>query len=175
MTNPIDEATAKTAGALRAVKSRFLGLTGVFTTLAKEHGEVKHLLERAKRTSDPQKQRELWPKLRVELLSHERAELLEVYPALERYPDLAAIVTRHRREARDLEAAIDVIDSASYGTAEWMTALDTLEELVSEHARVEEEEFFPRACEVLEKPDIQALDRPFLMRKATIMAELGAA
>ena len=50
MTNPIDEATTKTAGALRAVKSRFRGLTGVFTTLAKQHGEVKHLLERATRT-----------------------------------------------------------------------------------------------------------------------------
>ena len=175
MTNPIDEATTKTAGALRAVKSRFRGLTGVFTTLAKQHGEVKHLLERATRTEDPDKQREIWPKLRVEILSHERAELLEVYSALERYADLAEIVTRHRRDARDLEVSIDVLDTAPYGSAEWATAMRTLHGLVTEHARMEEEEFFPRVVEVLDKSETQALDEPFQQRKATIMAELGAA
>ena len=174
MPNPIEEATAKTAGALRAVKSRFRGLSGVFTTLAQQHGEVKNLLERAVRTTDADKQRELWPKIRVELLSHERAELLEVYAALERYPDLAEIVARHRREARDLEVAIDVLDTASFGSTEWTTAMRTLSGLVGEHARVEETEFFPRAAEVLEKSEIQALDRPFQERKATIMAELGS-
>lgn len=175
MTNPIDEATTKTAGALRAVKTRFRGLSGVFTTLAKQHGEVKHLLERAVRTNDPDKQREIWPKLRLEILSHERAELLEVYSALERYPDLAEIVLRHRRDARDLEVSIDVLDSAAYGSPAWSTAMRSLEGLVTEHARMEEEEFFPRAAEVLEKEETQALDEPFRQRKAAIMAELGAA
>lgn len=175
MTNPIDQATTKTVGALRAVKTRFRGLSGVFTTLAQQHGEVKHLLELAVRTSDPDKQRELWPKLRVELLSHERAEMLEVYSALERYPDLAEVVLKHRRDARDLEVSIDVLDTASYGSKEWATAMRTLQGLVTEHARMEEEEFFPRAAEVLEKEEAQALDDPFQQRKATIVAELGGA
>lgn len=173
MTNPIDEATTKTAGALRAVKSRFRGLTGVFTTLAKQHGEVKHLLELATRTNDADKQRQVWPKLRLEILSHERAELLEVYSALERYPDLAEVVARHRRDARDLEVSIDVLDTATYGSTEWATAMRTLSGLVTEHARMEEDEFFPRAAEVLEKSETQALDEPFQQRKAAIMAELG--
>ena len=175
MTNPIDEATTKTAGALRAVKTRFRGLSGVFTTLAQQHGEVKHLLERAVRATDPDKQREIWPKVRLEILSHERAELLEVYSALEQYPDLAEIVLRHRRDARDLEVSIDVLDTAAYGSTEWSTAMRTLAGLVNEHVRMEEEEFFPRAAEMLEKSEAQALDEPFQRRKASIMAELGAA
>lgn len=175
MAHPIDEATAKTAGAARAVKSRFKGLVGVFTTLAKEHGEAKHLLKRAMNTSDTDKQRELWRTLRADLLSHERAELIEVYTALDRHAELAEIVARHRREARDLEVALDAVDTASYGTSDWTRALGTLEALVNEHARVEEEDFFPRASEVLDKQTIQGLDQRYQTRKAAILAELGAA
>ena len=174
MAHPIDEATAKTAGAVRAVKSRFKGLVGVFTTLAKEHGEVKHLLKRAMNTSDTDKQRELWPMLRAELLSHERAELIEVYPAMDTHPELTAMVARHRKEARDFEIALDGVDTASYGTNDWTRALGTLEAIVTEHARVEEEDFFPRASAAMEKQVIEALARRYQTRKAAIMAELGA-
>ena len=84
------------------------------------------------------------------------------------------MVARHRREARDLEVALDGVDTASYGTSDWTRAVGTLEALVSEHARVEDEDFFPRASDVLDKQAIQALDQRYLTRKAAIMAELGA-
>jgi hypothetical protein len=174
MAHPIDEATAKTAGAARGVKARFNGLVGVFTQLAKEHGEAKHLLQRAMNTSDAEKQRELWRKLRAELLSHERAELIEVYDVLDTHAELAQIVARHQKDAREFEVALEAVDSASYGTSDWNRAVGTLEALVSEHARVEEEDFFPRACDVLGKQAVQALEQPYQTRKAAVMAELGA-
>lgn len=174
MAHPIDEVTAKTAGAARAVKSRFKGLVGVFTLLAKEHGEAKHLLKRAMSTSDAEHQRALWRKLRAELLSHERAELIEVYYVLDTHAELAEIVARHQKEAREFEVALDAVDTASYGTSDWTRAVGTLEALVTEHARVEEEEFFPRASDVLGKQAAEALEQPYRTRKAAVMAELGA-
>lgn len=77
MPNRMDSMISKGAGMVKAVKARLEGLVGVFKTLAEQHGEVAALLKRLQHS--PDKRSELWPEIRRELLSHERAELREVY------------------------------------------------------------------------------------------------
>jgi hypothetical protein len=56
--------------------------------------------------SDGGVRRELFPKIRSELLSHEKAELQEVYPAFKQYPDLESMVMVHDEAAEELEELI---------------------------------------------------------------------
>ena len=79
MPNRMDHAIAKTKGTVKAVKARFEGLTGVFATLAKQHGEAGSLLHAV--VADRSKREELWPQIRTALLSHERAEMRVIYPS----------------------------------------------------------------------------------------------
>jgi len=99
MPNRMEEMASKAMGKAKEGKAAASGLTGVFRTLAKQHGEVSALLKRAKSSDDPEKRAELWQEIRVELLSHERGEMREVYPVLRKYPEIRPLAEHHDREA----------------------------------------------------------------------------
>lgn len=104
MPNRMDSMLSHGMGKAKAVKARLTGLVGVFNTLAEQHGEVMALLERAK-TSD-EKFTHLWPTIKRELISHEKAEVREVYPYLRTYPETRALADHHDTEANELESLI---------------------------------------------------------------------
>jgi len=172
MNKEMAETVAKGAGVAKAAGARLKGLFGVFNTLAKQHAEAKSLLKRLASTDDRATQIELWPTLRAELISHERAELDEVYPVMERHGMLHEVVQHHRSEAEQLEAAIGDVDAASYATPEWTTRVRALETLVVAHAKEEEEQFFPRAADVLEPELIKYLDQRYRTAQASVKEEL---
>ena len=168
MNKEMAETAAKGAGVAKAAGARLKGLFGVFNTLAKQHAEAKSLLKRLANSDDRYIQVELWPTLCAELISHERAELDEVFPVLERHGMLHEVVQRHRTEAAEIESAIGDVDAASYGTADWTTRVRALEALVIAHAKEEEEQFFPRAQNVLERETIKDLDQRYKAAQANV-------
>jgi hypothetical protein len=85
---------------------------------------------------------------------------------------LHELVQRHRNEAEQLEAAINDVDAASYGTAEWTTRVRALEALVIAHAKEEEERFFPLAEDVLERETLESLDERYKAVQASMKEEL---
>src|ERR1043165_6078223 len=89
MPNRMDQMTSKGAGVMKGIKARLDGLTGVFRTLAEQHGEVSTLLKRPQ--DKREKKAELWPEIRRELLSHERGEVRVVYPVLRQYAQTAPL------------------------------------------------------------------------------------
>src|SRR5690606_23901841 len=131
------------------------------------------LLMRAKSTNDPAKQQDIWQKIRVELLSHERAELAEVYPELEKYADTRDIALRHQAEAEQLETAVQRVEATSFGTDDWHQSLRSLTDLVKHHVDEEEKSFFPRAMGTLDKDIARDLDQRFRLTKDAIKAELA--
>jgi hypothetical protein len=114
-----------------------------------QHGLLSRLLERAKSLSAPAQRRQLWIVIRRLLLSHERAEELELYSALEGHDTARCIIEEHWREARDLELAIGELELIDPRSDEWMPQLLELAALFEEHVREEEETHFPRAQEIL--------------------------
>lgn len=173
MPNPMEKIAAEGAGVAKAAGARIKGLYGVFNTLAKEHGEASALLSRAEKADDAAKQKDLWKKLRPELLSHEEGESSEVYPTLQQYEIMQAAVAEHESEVQQLEEAITKVDAASYGTVEWTRSIEALHLLVKQHAEKEEQEFFPRATEVVDKDMAAAIDRRFKAVKKSVMDKLG--
>jgi hemerythrin superfamily protein len=149
MTNRIEEMTSKAAGVVKSAKAALQGLTGVFRLLEREHGEVSALLMRLKLSSDPDVRRELLPKVRKELLAHERGESSVVYAAFRAQPELSGLAAEHEADAVRLNEAIRDVLLMPVDAAAFPAALARLVELVQEHVEEEESRYFPEAERVL--------------------------
>jgi hypothetical protein len=160
-------------GAVKATKGKLSGLTGVFEHLAREHGEVTALLLRLKASSDPELRSFLFPKIRAELLSHEKSELAEVFPLFARFAELAPFAKRHDADADKLEALLDELTSLPYTDARWTRRFNDLVAAVDRHATEEENKFFPVASKVLGRETTKKILDRYEATKKTIMKSLG--
>jgi hemerythrin superfamily protein len=159
----MDSIISKGKGAVKGAEARMHGLVGVFKVLSEQHGEVSALLRRVKR--DPTRRGELWPTIRQELLSHEKAELREVYSVLREHDQTRALAERHEAEASQLSALIGSIDSLEMASADWGALFDQLVDQVDEHVKEEEREIFPRAQEVIGASRAKEIEPRFLAAK----------
>ena len=170
MPNRIDSMLSHGMGKVKAVKARLSGLVGVFQTLAEQHGEVTALLERAK-TSD-EKFTELWPTNRRELLSHEKAEMREVYPVLRARDATRQLAEHHDAEAAKLEQLIANVDELAVASPARRELFQQLIDTVIEHAHEDETDIFPKAQEAIGKSQAEDLNAKFLGAKRQIAATL---
>jgi hemerythrin superfamily protein len=166
MPNRMHSFVAKTAGKVKAVKARLDGLVGVFKTLAEQHAEVKVLLRKLQ--DNPEMKAELWPDIRRNLLSHEKAELNEVYSVLRVHAPTAELADHHDEEAAEMQGLIDEIETADSET--WQMLYDELVDSVSFHAAEEEKEIFPKAQQVIGDKVAKQLDELFLAAQKQIAA-----
>lgn len=149
MPNNVDKVMSGLMGAAKDVKAGFKGLTGVFMHLMEEHGKVGALIKRVAKSDDQSVRADLYPKIRRELLSHEKGELKVVYPALAHLPGVSGIELTHAREASELEIALADVDSLAFDDPAWGLTFQRLADLVEKHVDHEESEFFPKAHEAL--------------------------
>ena len=171
--NPIEKVAAKVAGKTANVQARFKGLTGVFAKLAEQHHEAGALLSSAADTDDYTKRSDLWRVIRKELMSHEQAELQEIYPVIEGYAQARDIAIRHAGHASELETLIQHLDAIAVQSDEWKPALDRLIAKVKEHVEKEEDDFFPRAQEILGEDRIKKLEDPYLRSQERVKERIG--
>ena len=143
MSNRMDHAVAKTKGVMKGIKARIDGLSGVFETLAKQHGEVLSLLDAVRK--DATKRAELWPQIRSTLLAHERSEMRVLFPELRMYDELRPLANQHDAEATEFERMIHDLDATEIASATWGNLLDRLADNLKRHANEEETDTFPRA------------------------------
>jgi hemerythrin superfamily protein len=174
MPNPLQEIASKTMGAVKATQATFEGLTGVFRHLAREHGEVAVMIKRLKGNSDLEARRDLYPEIRRQLLSHEKAELSEVYPSLSAFEETRHIAAEHAADAGRLEAAIKTLDDMAYEDVTWPAAFDRLATLVEQHVTEEEDVYFPIAQNVLGEEQAKILQSRFEATKSAVLDRLGA-
>lgn len=166
MPNRMDSMLSHGMGKVKAVKARLSGLVGVFQTLAEQHGEVTVLLEKAKSSDD--KFTQLWPTIRRELISHEKAEMREVYPVLRARDATRQLADHHDAEASQLEQLIASIDECAIGSPARRELYQRLIDTVLHHAREEETEIFPKAQDAIGKDQAEALETRFLTAKQQI-------
>jgi hypothetical protein len=174
MPSRTEEIASKIGGAIKSAKATIEGLSGVFKELAKEHGEVGALLLRVKMTSDEQVRRDLFPQIRDELLSHETGELQEVYPIFRQHPELQQFAADHDKEAKELEQMLDELSALPVNDPSWSSRFDKLFEMVKQHVKEEENDYFPTAEKVLGKDESERMDERFLKVKNEVMQQLHA-
>lgn len=173
MPNKVEELASKAVGTVKAAKATLEGMHGVFRHLMREHGEVSALLIRLKASSDPDTRRELWPTIRKELLAHEQGEKREVYPMLRHEPDMQSMADEHDADAEELDDAVAELTATAVDSDQWQPTLERLIQMVQEHVRDEEEEYFPIADRAFKDRSDDMLER-FEKAKAEAMRQLNA-
>ncbi len=148
MQNPAGH-DAPVPGEARRVPAPGRDLTDGFDLLVNEHRTAWALLERALHTDVPAKRREQWLLIRRQLLSHERAEALELYSALDGYAAARDIVEQHGRDEAQLESAVSQVDATDTASAAWRERVREVMACVEAHVLREENEYFPRARQLL--------------------------
>jgi hypothetical protein len=172
MTTHIAQVSSMVMGKAKVAKAAIEGLSGVFSTLMEEHGQVGALLAHVKRDGDIAVRRELWPKIRAVLLSHERAELLVLYPAYRVHPEIAHFAVLHEREAGQLMSLIEEIHTIDFADPRWGERFELLVQLVHAHVRDEEVDFFREGNRVFGSQN-KALDTQYKRVKERALRELG--
>lgn len=171
MAGLMHEVAAKVMGKAKVAKGTIEGLSGIFTTLMEEHGQVAALMMRLKGSSDVGLRRELWPKIRAELLSHEQGELLVLYPVYRAHPELAQIAAEHERDATELTSLIDELAATDIAQPLWADRFSALVQTVQQHVKKEEREFFREGNRVFGSQN-KALDEQFKTTKQRVLSEL---
>jgi hypothetical protein len=172
MATHIEQITSKVMGKAKVAKGTIEGLSGIFTTLMEEHGQVAALLMRVKGSSKPELRRELWPKIRAELLSHEMGELLVLYPVYRTHPELRHIAEAHERDVGQLKLLIEEIHATDFADPRWGERFATLVQLVQDHVKAEEADFFREGNRVFGSQN-KALDTQYKRVKERALRELG--
>lgn len=164
--------SAKTAVEMKSLTARAQGLRGVFLTLAQQHAEAAALLAALERTTDPHARRESWTRLRVALLSHERAECEVVYSTLYRYGLTQQLARAHEDSAAELEELIGNVQQLDPSDAGFTVEVAKLANYVRGHAEEEENVWFPAAQAILTDGRLEQLDASFLETQGLVRAEL---
>jgi hemerythrin superfamily protein len=146
-------------------------LVGVFETLVKEHHKAAEQMARLAQQS-PASRQQAWPILRRQLLSHDRAEELEIYAALEGYDGARDILEHHGLEAAELEGAINELDAIDYESEQWTSKLRDIVALFDDHVRDEETEYFPRMQQLLGEDKARALHERFVSAQREVIHTL---
>jgi hypothetical protein len=173
MPSTIDDAVVGIARAKGFVGARLRGLRGVFTTLSEQHHEVDVLLARARAATEPDERRLLWAGARRELVSHERAEFIEIYAPLERRESTRCLALEHAGDADELETRILAIDRVGFHSNDWARSVEALRAKLAEHEKLEERRLFPAIQDALGENAARALDSEFLRTYDLTRSALG--
>lgn len=166
----MSEFTAHVKGTTKQVASALKGLTGIYATLAKEHGEVSSLLDQAIDTDAEDERAKLMDLVRIELLSHAFAEEETLYDALSRFEQTRELCQHSRTEHQEMERALE---EAVAGPTQ--RALEALRITIQSHVEEEETELFVRADQLLPKTQERELDDLFKQLKESRKRELREA
>lgn len=115
----------------------------VVDLLQEDHEQVKALFDQLTRTA-PEGRQDLFCHLVTELVRHEVAEEIVVYPAIRSdAPDGSAEVKPRLREQSAAEEKLAKMEKLDPTTPEFATELAELKSAVLAHAQAEEENVFP--------------------------------
>jgi iron-sulfur cluster repair protein YtfE (RIC family) len=125
------------------------GLRGIFLRLVQEHGELTALLLRLRMSPDVATRVELFPIVRAELLSHERAEAEVLFSAMRRKEQTRLIAVKHKRTSGEIASLLYQLESLDYASPSWEGGFTMLFNTVEQHMIEEESYYFPIAQRVL--------------------------
>ncbi|NJK88384.1 MAG: hemerythrin domain-containing protein [Myxococcales bacterium] len=163
MVSKMDKAKGMAAGVGKQAGQAIKGRTGIYSTLAKEHGMVDALLDELVRTTDRDagRRRELFAKVKTEVLSHAKAEDAAFYSPLATHPELRDKIAESRNDHAELEKLLNELDVAAMDDPTWLRGVERLKDMVERHAEMEENEVFPIADRLLSGSDERSVDAEF--------------
>jgi hemerythrin superfamily protein len=172
MSTHMEHAASTLGGAAKQIRAAEGGLSGVFKTLTQEHTEASALLLRLSESSDPDGRRRLFPLIRKELLSHEKAELAVIYPVYAQHEQTLELAIQHNREAQTMEGLIERLHALDVESERWASTLDALVKALQRHVAEEENHFFPMGEYTWGREKARELDVRYKATRNEIAAHL---
>lgn len=158
------ETRAKTKGMAKKAAKAVKGQTGIFSTLAEEHGKVSSLMNQLIEAEATERRRH-FAEIRKELLAHAKAEEEQFYSALLRHTETRDEAQHAIEEHNQIERTLDDLSRRDATTEAWLEEFRTLRHRVEHHAKEEETELFPLADDALTKSEAKEMDRGFAKAK----------
>lgn len=170
----VTDAIGQVMGKVKGARQEVTGGSGIFARLSKEHGEITAMLGRvAASGQDSDARREVYPKLRHDLLSHVRAEEKEIYSALRDIPELTEKMKHSVEEHHEIERAVAELDRTSMSDERWTEIARGLMKTVQEHVREEEGDIFPVGKKAFGEGRAEELEGIYLKAKDRELEALG--
>jgi hypothetical protein len=139
--------------------------------LAKEHREIRSLCDQIAACGAATARRELFTRLKEELLAHGRAEEETLYAVASTTLGNGEILVRGVEEHGQLGSLLRKLEGADVDGA-WMAAFAVLTGVLDEHVRWEEVEVLPRLSDALEGKEAAVLSSHYAEAKARVLGSL---
>lgn len=139
----------------------------IFERLREDHDRHRRLLDILCKSSggDSEARKELWPKLRDDLMDHAKAEERAFYAPLLANKSSQNLSSHSIKEHEEMEVLIDEIDAMDFSHTHWLQKVKNLQHFVEHHEDEEEKEVFPVAGRVLTDQEKQDMVSAFNQAK----------
>ena len=139
--------------------------------LEEDHRKVRKMLAEGEQTTERAEvtRSDLYAALRREMGTHERIEEEIFYPALKRHPKAKDIVLEGFEEHHVVDEIMGELGETDVTDETWAAKFKVMKESIEHHIEEEEGEMFPKARQVLDKDELEALgDRMLELKELSL-------
>jgi len=143
--------------------------------LKQDHEKVKKLLEQLESTTERgvKTRSELFATIKGEMMVHEAIEEEIFYPELKAHPKAKDIVLEGYEEHHVVDLLMGELEQLDVTDESWGAKAVVMKENIEHHIEEEEGEMFPKARQVFDKDELEALGERMATRKRSAQQELG--
>ncbi|MCA1749254.1 MAG: hemerythrin domain-containing protein [Sphingomonadales bacterium] len=138
----------------------------IFARLKEDHDKHRTMLDLVEKTQgDSEGRRELFERLRTEVMAHAAAEEETLYATTMEDPDLREDATHSVAEHKEIEDYLKELTETDYSSPGWLPRFKTMKDRYLHHIEEEEDEMFVAAARDLSQAKEEQLARKFEQRK----------
>ena len=143
--------------------------------LEDDHRKVKKMLAEGEETTERAEvtRSDLYATLRREMETHERIEEEIFYPALKQHPKAKDIVLEGLEEHHVVDEIVGELGQTDVTDETWAAKFKVMKENIEHHIEEEEGEMFPKARQVFDKDELEALGARMLELKQVSLQPTG--
>ena len=143
--------------------------------LEDDHRKVKKMLAEGEQTTERAEvtRSDLYATLRREMETHERIEEEIFYPALKAHPKARDIVLEGLEEHHVMDEIMGELGQTDVTDETWAAKFKVMKENIEHHIEEEEGEMFPKARQVFDKDELEALGARMLELKQLSLQATG--
>lgn len=152
------EASAKIKSTASQIGAALSGKVGVLNTLEGEHSEVSSLIKDVIDSDKVEEQRELYHKIRHELLVHTQGEEQGIYAQCRAHEATRNLADKAIQDHMEIKRLLSTLDSLDVGSAQWDQKFQALKAAVETHVEFEEQRLFPTVNDTFSSDSLRELD-----------------
>ena len=145
--------------------------------LKDDHDKVKKLLGELESTTERgvKTRKDLFAKVKRELVVHEAIEEEIFYPALKEHPKTKEITLEAYEEHHVVDMVMAEIEGIAFDDEAWGAKFTVMKENLEHHIEEEEGEMFKQARQVFDRDELERLGESMAARKEQLMKQQRSA